>query len=134
MDKKTLNLLLLDNHYYTIKDMNKLTALHYRCISSGKIFKGQQMSAIKKHIQERCDKIRYRYILGAVEPHISMWEEEKTVFSIPEELLSCDDEDMLSTGHYATYDFEAALQKECVSEMEFSSSHNVLMYDENGEL
>jgi len=37
---RTLNLLLHDNHYYTIRDMNKLMALHYRCISCGQICKG----------------------------------------------------------------------------------------------
>ena len=130
---KTLNLLLHDNHYYTIKDMNKLMALHYRCISCGQIFKGRRMSTIKMHIQNRCGKIRYRYRRGAVQPHMNMWEEAKTMFCIPDELLSSDDEDMLYTGHYATYDFEAILHKENVSEVEFSSSSDVLVYDENGE-
>ena len=130
---KTLNLLLHDNHYYTITDMNKLMALHYRCISCGQIFKGRRMSVLKKHIQNRCGKIRYRYRRGAVQPHMNMWEEAKTLFSIPDELLSSDDEDMLYTGHYATYDFEAILHKEDVSEVEFSSSSDVLVYDENGE-
>ena len=130
---KTLNLLLHDNHYYTIKDMNKLMALHYRCISCGQIFKGRRMSVIKKHIQNRCGKIRYRYRRGAVQPHMNMWEEAKTMFCIPDELLSSNDEDMLYTGHYATYDFEAILHKENVTEVEFSSSSDVLVYDENGE-
>ena len=130
---KTLNLLLHDNHYYTIKDMNKLMALHYRCISCGQIFKGRRMSVIKKHIQNRCGKIRYRYRRGALQPHMNMWEEAKTMFSIPDEMLSSDDEDMLYTGHYATYDFEAILHKEDVSEVEFSSSSDVLVYDDNGE-
>ena len=67
--RETLNLLLHDNHYYTISDMNKLTTLHYWCISCGQIFKGHRMTVIKKHIQERCDKIRYHYRCGAVEPH-----------------------------------------------------------------
>ena len=130
---KTLNLLLHDNHYYTIKDMNKLMALQYRCISCGQIFKGRRMSVIKRHIQNRCGKIRYRYRRGAVQPHMNMWEEAKIMFSIPDELLSSDDEDMLYTGHYATYDFEAILHKEDVSEVEFSSSSDVLVYDDNGE-
>ena len=55
------------------------------------------------------------------------------MFSIPDDLLSSDNEDMLSTGHYATYDFEAILHKEDVSEVEFSSSSDVLMYNDNGE-
>ena len=130
---KTLNLLLHDGHYYTIKDMNKLMALHYRCISCGQIFKGRRMSVLKKHIQNRCGKIRYRYRRGAVQPHTNMWEEAKTLFSIPDDMLSSDDEDMLYTGHYATYDFEAILHKENVSEVEFSSSSEVLVYDEHGE-
>ena len=131
---KTLNLLLHDNHYYIITDMNKLMALHYRCISCGQIFKGRRMSVIKKHIQNRCGKIRYRYRRGAVQPHLNMWEEAKTMFSIPDDLLSSDDdEDMMYTGHYATYDFEAILHKEDVSEVEFSSSSEVLVYDEHGE-
>ena len=122
------------NHYYAIKDMNKLMALHYQCISCGQIFKGRRMSVIKKHIQNRCGKIRYRYRRGAVQPHINMWEEAKTMLSIPDELLSSDDdEDTLYTGHYATYDFEAILHKEDVSEVEFSSSSDVLVYDDNGE-
>ena len=50
--RETLNLLLHDNHYYTIPDMNKLTTAHYRCISCGQMFKGRRMSVIKKHIQE----------------------------------------------------------------------------------
>ena len=65
---------------------------------------------------------------------MNMWDEAKTMFSIPDELLSGDDEDMLYTGHYATYDFEAILHKEDMSEVEFSSSSDVLMYDDNGEL
>ena len=85
---KTLNLLLHDNHCYTIKDMNKLMAVHYRCISCGQIFKGRRMSTIKMHIQNRCGKICYRYRRGAVQPHMNMWEEAKTIFSIPDELLS----------------------------------------------
>ena len=130
---KTLNLLLYDNHYYTIKDMKKLMALHYRCISCGQTFKRRRMYVIKRHIQERCGKIRYRYRRGAVEPHINMWEDAKTMFSIPDELLLDDDEEMFYTGHYATYDFEAILHKENVSDVEFSSSSDVLVYDENGE-
>ena len=68
-----------------------------------------------------------------MQPHMNMWEEAKTMFSIPDELLSSDDEDMLYTGHYATYDFEAILHKEDVSDVEFSSSSDVLVYGENGE-
>ena len=37
-----------------------------------------------------------------MQPHMNMWEEAKTMFSIPDELLSSNDEDMLYTGHYAT--------------------------------
>ena len=91
------------------------------------------MSVIKKHIQNRCGKIRYRYRREAMQPHMKMWEDEETMFSIPDELLSRNDEDMLYTGHYATNDFEAILHKEDVSEVEFSSSSDVLVYDDNGE-
>ena len=131
--RDTLNLLLHDNHYYTIADMNKLTTAHYRCISCGQQFKGRQMCVIKRHIQERCGKIRYRYRRGAVEPHRNMWEEAKYMFSIPDDILNTDDEDMLYTGYYATYDFEAMLHKENVADVEYSATSDVMVYDEHGE-
>ena len=52
-----------------------------------------------------------------MQPHMNMWEEAKTMISIPDDLLSSDDEDMPYTGHYATYDFEAILHKEDVSDV-----------------
>ena len=131
--RKMLNLLLHDNHYYTISDMNKLTMLHYRCISCGQQVKGREMSVIKRHIQEQCGKIRYRYRRGAVEPHRHMWEEAKHMFSIPDDILNTEDEDMLYTGYYATYDFEAMLHKENVANVEYSATSDVLVYDERGE-
>ena len=131
--RETLNLLLHDNHYYTISDMNKLTTLHYRCISCGQIFKGHRMTVIKKHIQERCGKICYRYRRGAVEPHRNMWEEAKHMFSIPDDTLHTEDEDMLYTGYYATYDFEAMLHKENVANVEYSAISDIMVYDEHGE-
>ena len=131
--RDTLNLLLHDNHYYTISDMNKLMTAHYRCISCGQQFKGRQVSVIKRHIQERCGKIRYRYRRGAVEPHRNMWEEAKHMFSIPDDILHTDDEDMMYTGYYATYDFEAMLHKENVAHVEYSATSDVMVYDEHGE-
>ena len=82
------------------------------------------MSTIKKHIQERCGKFCYIYRQGVVELHINMWEEAKTIFSILDDVLSYNDVDMF-TGHYVTYDFEAILHKEDVSEVEFSLLSNV---------
>ena len=70
-------------------------------------------------------------IRGATHQHLGRG---KTSFSIPDELLSSDDEDMLHAGEYATYDFEAILHKEDASHVEFSSSSDVLVYDYNGEL
>ena len=114
--------------------MNKLTAAHYRCISCGQQCKGRRMSVIKKHIQDQCGKIRYRYRRGAVEPHRNMWEEAKHMFSIPDDILNTEDEDMLYTGYYATYDFEAMLHKENVADVEYSATSDVLVYDEHGDL
>ena len=130
---KQETLLLHNNHYYTISNMNKLTTLHYRCISCGQICKGHRMSVIKKHIQEQCGKIQYRYRRGAVEPHKNMWEEAKHMFSIPDDILNIEDEDMLYTGYYATYDFEAMLHKENVADLEYSATSDVMVYDEHGE-
>ena len=114
--------------------MNKLTTVHHRCISCGQQFKGRQVSVIKRHIQERCGKIRYHYRRGAVEAHRNMWEEAKHMFSIPDDILNTEDDDMVYTGYYATYNFEAMLHKENVADVEYSATSNVLVYDEHGEL
>ena len=40
------------------------------------------------------------------------------MFSIPDDILNTDNEDMLYTGYCATYDFEAMLHKENVAAVE----------------
>ena len=70
-----------------------------------------------------------------MEPHKNMWAEAKHMFSIPDDILNIEkeDDDMLYTGYYATYDFEAILHKENVADVEFSVTSDVMVYDENGE-
>ena len=77
---KTLNLLLYDNHYYTISDVHRLLIVHYRCISCGTQFTGHKLSSITRHILNRCGKIRYHYRRGVVDTYQNMWEEAKRVF------------------------------------------------------
>ena len=50
----------------------------------------------------------------------NMWKEAKHVVSIPDNVLNIDDnDDMLYTGYYATYDFETMLHKENVLDVEW---------------
>ena len=128
---KTLHLLLYDNHYYTISDIHRLMNVHYRCISCGTQFTGHKLSSIKRHILNRCGKIRYIYHQGVVDTHENMWEEAKRLFSIPDTLLSSSD-DKRFTSIYATFDFESMLVKEDVSDVEYSSQTGVLGIDDDG--
>ena len=126
---KTLHLLLYDNHYYTISDVHKLMNVHYRCISCGTQFTGHKLSNIKRHILDRCGKIRYHYRRGVVDSHENMWEEAKRMFSIPDDIMS---DDRRYTSIYATFDFESLLVKESVSDAEYSSQTQVLVIDDDG--
>ena len=115
---KTLHLLLHDNHYYTISDVHKLMNLHYRCISCGTQFVGHKLSSIKRHILNRCGKIRYQYRRGVVDTHENMWEEAKRVFSIPDDIM-LDSDTRRYTSIYAPFDFESMLVREDVSDAEY---------------
>ena len=128
---KTLHLLLFDNHYYTISDIHKLMNLHYRCISCGTQFTGHTRSSIKRHILNRCGKIRYQYRRGVVDAHENMWEEAKRVFSIPDDIMM-DSDTRRYTSIYATFDFESMLVKEDVSDAEYFSQTRVLGIDDDG--
>ena len=128
---KTLHLLLYDNHYYTISDVHKLMNVHYRCISCGTQFTGHKMSSIKRHILNRCGKIRYQYRRGVVDMHENMWEEAKCMFSIPDDIM-LDSDTRRYTSIYATFDFESMLVKENVSDAEYCSQTRVLAIDDDG--
>ena len=129
---KTLNLLLYDNHYYTISDIHRLMNVHYRCISCGTQFTGHRLSSIKRHILNRCGKIRYHYRRGCVDTYENMWEEAQRVFSIPDTILSPSDDSRRFTSLYATFDFESMLVKEDVSHVEHSSQTRVYGIDDDG--
>ena len=62
-----------------------------------------------------------------------MWEEAKHMFSILGDILNTEDEDMLYTDYYATYDFEAMVHKENVADVEYSATSEIMVYDEHGE-
>ena len=126
---KTLHLLLHDNHYYTISDVHKLMNLHYRCILCGTQFTGHKLSSFKRHILNRCGKIRYQYRRGVVDTHENMWEEAKRVFSIPDDIML---DSRRYTSIYATFDFESMLVKEDVSDAEYFSQTRVLGIDDDG--
>ena len=82
--------------------------VHYRCISCGTQFTGHTLSSIKRHILNRCGKIRYHYRRGVVDTHENMWEEAKHLFSIPDTLLSSSDDKRFTTI-YATFDIRLKL-------------------------
>ena len=129
---KTLNLLLYDNHYYTISDIHRLLNVHYRCISCGTQFTGHKLSSIKRHILNRCGKIRYQYRRGCVDTYENMWDEAKRVYSIPDSIMSPLDDRRRFTSLYATFDFESMLVKEDVIDVEHSSQTGVAGIDDDG--
>ena len=105
--------------------------VHYRCISCGTQFTGHKMSSIKRHILNRCGKIRYQYRRGVVDTHENMWEEAKRMYSIPDDIM-LDSDTRRYTSIYATFDFESMLVKEDVSDAEYCSQIRVLAIDDDG--
>ena len=92
-------------------------------------FTGHKLSNIKRHILNRCGKIRYQYRRGVVDSHENMWEEGKRVFSIPDDIMM---DNRLYTSIYVTCDFESMLVKEDVSDAEYFSQTRVWGIEDDG--
>ena len=110
---KTLDLLLHNNHYYTILDRNRLFFRKFSCLGCGKKFNKVKLGNLKRHMQEACNKVKTTYARGAVKASENMWQEAKLLFSIPDSLLPKYETNkrLYFTEEIVTYDFEALLKK-----------------------
>ena len=107
----TLNLLLWNNHYYTILDKQRLFFQRLKCFACGQIF--QQTNNFKRHMINYCDKRKIMFKKGMIESSYNLWEKAKEMYSIPDNLLPPynEQQELYYTQEFCAYDFESLIVK-----------------------
>ena len=110
----TLELLLYDRHYYTIRNIKLFSSSKYSCLSCGRVFDHQKRSTIMRHMRTWCRRTRYFYKSGVVGSHVNAWDRCGELFGWPEDLVT---DSMKFTKHYLTFDFESRMTRRAVDEV-----------------
>ena len=137
-----LELLLHNQHYYTINDIKLFSSDHYVCPSCGHDFKHTKRSTIKRRMTNWCGKTQKIYRSGAIKAYTSLWTEIKEIFyadTLSDHMIS-DDIIEKTSLMMCTYDFEARQTKVWVEETNqattFINDHGVEVpievYDNDG--